>query len=54
MRAHRGRNAVGEGAPCIRECRWHGSQRLEEQPDGSLLLTLTVAEPQEVARRAWQ
>ena len=45
---------TGEAIPYIRECRWHESQRLEEQPDGSLLLTLSVAEPQEVVRWARQ
>ena len=45
---------TGEAIPYIRECRWHESQRLEEQPDGSLLLTLSVAEPQEVIRWARQ
>ena len=45
---------TGEAVPYIRECRWHESQCLEEQPDGSLLLTLSVAEPQEVARWARQ
>ena len=45
---------TGEAVPYIRECRWHESQRLEEQADGSLLLTLSVAEPQEVIRWARQ
>lgn len=45
---------AGEAAPYVRECRWHESQRLEEQPDGSVLLTLSVAEPEEVIRWARQ
>ena len=45
---------TGEAIPYIRECQWHESQRLEEQPDGSLLLTVSVAEPQEVVRWARQ
>lgn len=45
---------TGEAIPYIRECRWHESQRLEEQADGSLLLTVWVAEPEEVVRWARQ
>jgi predicted DNA-binding transcriptional regulator YafY len=32
----------------VRETRWHHSERLEEQPDGSLLWRAWVAEPQEM------
>lgn len=45
---------TGEAVPYIRECRWHESQRMEEQPDGSVLLSLSVAEPEEVIRWARQ
>lgn len=45
---------TGEAIPYIRECQWHESQHLEEQPDGSLLLTVSVAEPLEVVRWARQ
>ncbi|MDE7241524.1 WYL domain-containing protein [Desulfovibrio sp.] len=45
---------TGEAVPYVRECQWHESQHLEEQPDGSLLLTVSVAEPMEVVRWARQ
>lgn len=45
---------TGEAIPYIRECQWHESQHLEEQQDGSLLLTVWVAEPKEVVRWARQ
>jgi CRISPR-associated endonuclease/helicase Cas3 len=32
----------------VRETRWHRSERLEEQPDGSLIWRAQVAEPQEM------
>lgn len=32
----------------VRETRWHRSERIEEQPDGSLLWRAQVAEPQEM------
>lgn len=44
----------GPAVPYIRESQWHESQHLEEQPDGSLLLTVWVAEPEEVVRWARQ
>ncbi len=40
-----------DAAPLIRERLWHPSQRLEEQPDGSLRLLVEVAEPLEM--RPW-
>lgn len=45
---------TGEAVPYVRECQWHESQQLEEQRDGSLLLTVSVAEPMEVVRWARQ
>ncbi len=44
----------GEAVPFIKEQQWHTSQQLEEQPDGSLLFTVKVAEPMEVVRWASQ
>ena len=38
----------------IKEKQWHHSQRIQEQKDGSLLLTVCVADPQEVVRWARQ
>jgi proteasome accessory factor B len=35
-------------APCIRERTWHPSQKIETEPDGSIILTLQVADPWEV------
>jgi CRISPR-associated endonuclease/helicase Cas3 len=35
-------------APRVRETRWHASERVEEQPDGSLVWRARVAEPQEM------
>jgi CRISPR-associated endonuclease/helicase Cas3 len=32
----------------VRETRWHRSERVEEQPDGSLIWSAKVAEPQEM------
>jgi CRISPR-associated endonuclease/helicase Cas3 len=32
----------------VRETRWHRSERVEEQPDGSLIWRARVAEPQEM------
>ena len=37
-------------APYIRERRWHGSQRLEEQPDGSVCLHMRVGFSPELVR----
>lgn len=45
---------TGEAIPYVKEQLWHRSQRLEPQPDGSLLFTVTVAEPMEVIRWARQ
>jgi len=52
---------IGEGEPVevilrfssrvaarVKETRWHRSQHIEEQPDGSLVWTAWVAEPQEM------
>lgn len=39
---------TGFAIPFIRENLWHPSQVLEDQPDGSLLFTVCVAEPEEV------
>lgn len=41
---------TGEAIPFVKERLWHKSQKLEPQPDGSLLFTVTVAEPMEVIR----
>lgn len=35
-------------APYIRETLWHSSQHIDELPDGSLALEVTVSEPKEV------
>lgn len=32
----------------VKESRWHSSQRLEEQPDGSVVLHMCIDEPQEM------
>lgn len=45
---------TGDAIPYIKEQRWHCSQKLCEQPDGSLLFTVEVAEPMEVVRWARQ
>ena len=39
----------------VRETQWHTSQRIEEMPDGSLLLRVRVAEPREMVPwvRGW-
>jgi predicted DNA-binding transcriptional regulator YafY len=39
-----------EQAPYVAERIWHESQKLEEQPDGSVILSLTVASLWEVKR----
>jgi predicted DNA-binding transcriptional regulator YafY len=39
-----------EIAPVIREGRWHESQRIEDQPDGSVILGVKVAGMEEVRR----
>lgn len=44
----------GEAVPYIKEQQWHTSQQIEEQPDGSLLFSVKVAEPMEVVRWARQ
>jgi predicted DNA-binding transcriptional regulator YafY len=41
-------------APFIREKQWHHSQKITELPEGELILSLRVAEPQEVLRWARQ
>lgn len=41
---------TSEAIPYIRERKWHHSQVLESQPDGSLLFTVCVADPEEVVR----
>jgi predicted DNA-binding transcriptional regulator YafY len=43
-----------QAAPYIREKQWHHSQEIKEQPDGGLIFTVRVADPQEVARWARQ
>ena len=45
---------TGEAVPYVREQQWHSSQQIEEHPDGSVTLTVSVAEPQEVIRWARQ
>lgn len=40
----------GEAIPYVKERLWHESQKLEEQEDGSLLFSVSVAEPMEVVR----
>ena len=44
----------GEAIPYVREQQWHSSQQLEDNTDGSVTLTVSVAEPQEVIRWARQ
>lgn len=44
----------GDAVHYIRERKWHGSQTLTEEPDGSLLMCLKVSEPMEVVRWARQ
>lgn len=44
----------GEAVPYVREQQWHSSQQIEEHPDGSVTLTVSVAEPLEVIRWARQ
>lgn len=41
---------TGEVIPYIKEKLWHHSQILQDQADGSLLFTVSVAEPAEVVR----
>ena len=38
----------GSACPYVREKQWHHSQRITEQPDGSLIFTVTVADTNEV------
>ena len=45
---------TGEAIPYVREVRWHESQELVDNPDGSITLTVSVAEPMEVVRWARQ
>lgn len=45
---------TGNAAHYAREQQWHSSQQCTENDDGSLLLTVCVAEPQEVVRWARQ
>ncbi len=40
----------GEAVPYVREGQWHESQKIEENDDGSITFSVTVAEPQEVIR----
>ena len=40
----------GEAIPYVREGQWHESQRIEENDDGSITFSVSVAEPQEVIR----
>ena len=45
---------TGKSVHFIREKQWHSSQQLDENPDGSITLTMSVAEPLEVIRWARQ
>ncbi|MDL2259508.1 WYL domain-containing protein [Deltaproteobacteria bacterium OttesenSCG-928-K17] len=45
---------TGTAAKYVAEQRWHASQRLEPDGTGGLILTVSVAEPQEVIRWARQ
>lgn len=45
---------TGEAVPYVKEVQWHQSQQLVDDPDGSVTLTVSVAEPQEVIRWARQ
>lgn len=45
---------TGDAVPYIRERKWHESQTLTEEPDGSLLMTVKISEPMEVVRWARQ
>ena len=45
---------TGEAVPYVREQQWHSSQQIEDNSDGSVTLTVSVAEPQEVIRWARQ
>lgn len=45
---------TGEAIPYIKERKWHGSQVIEEQSDGSIIFTVIVAEPKEVVRWSGQ
>ena len=45
---------TGEAVPYVKEVQWHQSQQLVDNPDGSVTLTVSVAEPQEVIRWARQ
>ena len=40
----------GEAVPYVCEGQWHKSQEIEKNTDGSITLTVSVAEPQEVVR----
>ena len=44
-----------EVAKRVKESRWHRSQRIEEQPDGSLIWRASIAEPREMVPwvRSW-
>ncbi|MDO5538098.1 MAG: WYL domain-containing protein [Desulfovibrionaceae bacterium] len=41
---------TGQACHYVREQKWHPSQQIEENSDGSLLFTVNVAEPMEVVR----
>lgn len=41
---------ANEAANYVKEGFWHHSQVIEQQPDGSILFTVAVAEPEEVVR----
>ena len=41
---------AADQSPYLKGRRWHASQALEEQADGSLVLTLTVASEDEIIR----
>ena len=45
---------TGTAAKYVAEQRWHGNQKLEADGQGGLILTVSVAEPQEVIRWARQ
>ncbi len=45
---------TGQASHFVREQEWHPSQKLQEDAEGGLLLTVTVAEPMEVVRWARQ
>ncbi len=41
---------TGQASHYVRERMWHSSQKLEDDGNGGLLFTVTVAEPEEVVR----